>query len=132
MIAYLAKHLTGEDVFGGWDNFERDVMLRTLRVAHEKLQPALIRMRLFSSLGDVIGAEMLALPVRGKTGVELMGGLFSFTEVNMVGVGTIKDRQLVTARIIWTEALFNSPEIVETASTRTNIPLRVIQGGRTF
>jgi hypothetical protein len=120
--------MTGRDVFGGWDNFERDAMMRVFQAAHEKLQPALVRMRLFTGLNEIIGAELLALPFRKQNSheIELLGGLFAFTDLDRVALDRIAYRQLVTARTVWTEH-----EVVPVAELphTLKMPFRVIQGG---
>jgi hypothetical protein len=119
--------LTGTSILDGWDSFERDVIYRTLRVAHENYQPALIRLRLFTELGDIVGGELLALPVErnDRRGIELFGGLFPFTDVSRMAVGRVTSRQLVTTRTIWTEHL----ETSESAPMTSRQPFRVIDGG---
>jgi hypothetical protein len=139
-VDYLnCKTMTGEDAFAGWDNFERDVMGRVFRVAHEKLHPGLVRMRLFSGFNEAIGAEMLILPMRSDDGrsVQLFGGLFCFTEPVRLALNKIVSRQLVTSRVIWTEheGLYPLDGAADYAAPETQLapklPFRVIRGGRT-
>jgi hypothetical protein len=125
----FCQTLTGKDALAGWDSFERDVMMRILRVAHESYQPALIRMRLFTDLNEIIGAELLALPVErnDRRGIELFGGLFPFADVNRMAFNRITTRQLVTTRTVWTEHVDGQGSL----SARTKPALRVIAGGLT-
>lgn len=132
--------MTGLDVFFGWDSFERDVMMRVFRVAHEKLQPGLVRMRLFTNFNEAVGAEMLVLPVAStRTGeIELFGGVFCFTGLEHLALNQIVSRQLVTSRIIWTEHQNDNlssgvlqPHPMPTLP-KHQMPFRVIQGGRSI
>lgn len=127
-------NMTGCDILVGWDMFERDVILRALRVAHEKLQPAIVRMRLFTDLNEIVGAEMIALPVKKRSGddIELVGGLFPFTDLTRIAFEKISHRQLVTTRTIWTEHVSASGDLAPVPKPpKSSTPLRVIQGGRT-
>lgn len=122
--------MTGKDVFIGWDNFERDAMLRVFHAAYSKQQPALVRMRLFTGLNEIIGAELVALPFRSQKSreIELLGGMFPFTELDRLAIDRIAYRQLVTARTIWTEHVAeHAPE----QPLGMKSPFRVIQGGLT-
>jgi hypothetical protein len=122
--------MTGRDVLIGWDSFERDAMMRVFRTAHEDVQPALVRMRLFTGLNEIIGAELIALPFQRPQSreIELIGGMFPFTDLGRTVIDRISHRQLVTARTIWTEHV---PTTSSEPPAVVNTPFRVIQGGRT-
>jgi hypothetical protein len=130
------RTMTNLDVFTGWDSFERDVMMRVIRVAHEKLHPGIIRTRLFTNFNDAVGAETVILPILGNDGktVQLFGGTFCFADFDKIACNYIISRQLVTARVIWTEHQNDNipsglmqPHVMPTSRPAG---LRVIQGGR--
>ncbi len=138
-VDYLnCRTMTGADVLTGWDNFEREVMMRVFRVAHEKLHPGLVRMRLFTNYKEAVGAEMLLLPITSRDGrsIEILGGTFCFTDFDRLALNQIVSRQLVTSRVIWTEHQNdNLPSDIlhpypAPAVPPQQSPLRVIQGGR--
>jgi hypothetical protein len=130
------RTMTNLDIFEGWDSFERDVMMRVIRVAHEKLHPGIIRTRLFTNFNDAVGAETVILPILGNDGktVQLFGGTFCFADFGKIACNHITSRQLVTARVIWTEHQNDNipsglmqPHVMHTPRSAG---LRVIQGGR--
>ncbi len=134
--------LTGQDVLAGWDNFERRVISQVLNIAQIQLQPGLVRMRLFGELSQIIGAEALVLPIRKSAGegqgkIQLIGGVFPFTNPDQLAYSRIIDRQLVTSRTIWTEHMDGSHErMVQESEVLAMQPsigekprLRVIAGG---
>ena len=69
------RELTGGDVFAGWDSFERDTMRRLLDGVTGRLQPAIMRLRLHTSLGQTIGAELVALPLQPEA-ILVIEGVF--------------------------------------------------------
>ena len=99
------ENQTGKDALADWDNFEADVVRKHLTMALTEYQPALVRMRMKTDTGQVVAAEMIALPVqmRASNRVQLIGGLFAFRNVNTIGHNTILGRELISARMIWTE-----------------------------
>ncbi len=99
------ENQTGRDALAGWDNFESDVVRKHLTLALTDYQPALVRMRLKTDTGQVVAAEMIALPIqmRGNNRVQLIGGLFAFRDVGAIGHKAILGRELISARMIWTE-----------------------------
>jgi hypothetical protein len=130
-IAELLHHdPTGWDAMHKWDNFERAIMMRSFDLAMVKYQPALVRMRLITNKRDVIGCELIVLPVLGRNAddVQLLGGLFSFVDPTRLDHVSIIQQELVSVRNIWTEhepgdALLRTIE-------RQGVPLlRVIEGG---
>jgi hypothetical protein len=101
----FGRNLTGCDVMTGWDRFESDVMARHLNTVLNQKQPAVIRMRLSTDRGQVVAAELLALPVkmRGSQRMQIIGGLFPFRAAQSLGHSSIAKQELVAARVIWTE-----------------------------
>jgi hypothetical protein len=126
--------LTGTDALAGWDPFERSVMSKAFAITQERLQPTLVRMRLFAEYNQIIGAELLALPfsVPGRAQVQLVGGIFPFTNPEELAYSKIVDRQLVTSRTIWTEHLEATAVLADepVPVSARHAPFRVIQGGR--
>lgn len=128
-ICELYRHeLTGGDVFAGWDNFERETMRRLLDNVAGRLQPAVMRLRLHTSLGQTIGAELIALPLQPQdgTGIQVFGGLFTFRDISGLDYDAINLRELASARVIWTEPLPGDSLISSGAGFR---PFQVIRGG---
>ena len=126
----LQKQVTGQDALHGFDSFERDVISKTLNLAAERLQPALVRMRLMYTGSEAIAAEMLALPVWDQVtnNVQLLGGLFAFHGENHQPSGLLQRRELVSARVIWTEHE-HGDNLLEHVGRKAPPALRVIQGG---
>jgi hypothetical protein len=131
------SEMTDKDALDGWDAFEKRIIGRVLNVAQIQLQPALVRMRFIAEHSQLIGAEMLALPIRSAASngsrIQLIGGLFPFTNPDEFAYSRVIDRQLVTSRTIWTEHMSADTESVPflTKSDPSERPqLRVIAGGR--
>ncbi len=128
----LQQQATGQDALTGFDKFERDVVSKTLDIASDRLQPALVRMRLVGTDGQLMPAEMPALPVwepaSGK--VQLLGGLFAFKGERDSFKGLLTRRELVSARLIWTEHEHEHGDRLLAQVGRQAPPqLRIIQGG---
>ncbi len=126
----LQKQVTGQDALQGFDTFERDVIGKAFNLAADRLQPALVRMRLMYSGAHVLAAEMLVLPVWDSAShkVQLLGGLFSFKGENDHPTGLLQRRELVSARVIWTEHE-HGDNLLEQVGRSAPLTLRVIQGG---
>ncbi len=123
--------MTGTDALEGWDSFERSVICRSLALTATALQPSAFRMRLGTSKNDVVGTEMVAVPVemRGSSRIQIMGGLFPFCNTETLDYDAIVSRELVSNRLIWTE--HSTPaDIAQYAMQPQPVSLRVIQGGR--
>lgn len=122
------RELTGSDVFTGWDNFERETMRRLLDGVAGRLQPAVMRLRLHTSLSQTIGAEWIALPLQPQngTGIQVFGGLFPFRGNSGLGYDAINLQEMASARVIWSEPLPGDSLISGTSGFR---PFQVIPGG---
>jgi hypothetical protein len=132
------SEMTGKDVLDGWDAFERRVIGRVLNAAQIQLQPALVRMRLIAEHSQLVGAEMLALPIRTastpkeQSRIQLIGGMFPFTDPSDLAYAKVIDRQLITSRTIWTEHMIEETDAVppfQREAVKRPL-LRVIRGGR--
>ena len=128
------ENQTGKDALFGWDNFESDVVRKHLALALTEYQPALIRMRLKTDTGQVVAAELIALPVqmRDSSRVQLIGGLFAFRDANAIGHNAIIGRELISARMIWTEHREQPRRLAATAVARPRgANFAIINGGKT-
>ncbi len=126
----MQTQATGKDALLGFDLFERDVVGKTLDLAAERLQPALVRMRLIYVGAEPVAAEMLALPVWDNAShkVQLVGGLFAFKGEKDHTSALLQRRELVSARVIWTEHE-HGDNLLEHVGRKAPVALRVIQGG---
>ena len=96
----------GEQIFGSWVGFERETVCRLLDGVTEALQPAIMRIRLHTSQGQAIGAEIIALPLLPATGcIQVLGGLFPFCDVHSCRYDAITGEELASARVIWTQPI---------------------------
>ncbi|WP_196502764.1 PAS domain-containing protein [Aestuariivirga litoralis] len=119
----LCEQVTGRDALKGFDHSAHDVMVRLLETSIAKLQPAIVRLRLIGQ-HHVTPAELLVLPVLDtrKNAVQLFSGLFGFNTELIVSGAPLVRRELLSARLIWTEH--------GTAPASDIAPhLRVIDGG---
>jgi hypothetical protein len=116
VCALFGSNLTGKDLFANWDHFETDVIRRHLEITLTRFQPAVIRMRLTTDHEQQLAAELVVLPVQMQNSnrVQLIGGMFPFRPVGSMGHISIVSRELVSARIIWTEHQGTVPTQPET------------------
>jgi hypothetical protein len=135
VCALFNKELTGKSVLEGWDHFESDVISRHLQTTLNQRQPSVLRMRLTTNLGQSVAAEVLALPVqmRGSANTQILAGLFPFRSAQSLAHSSITDRELASARIIWTEHLTPMPMSQQEQQQPIRPTVRhfeVITGGR--
>jgi hypothetical protein len=132
----FSQNLTGHNVLTGWDSFESDVISRHLLTVINQQQPAVVRMRLTTDRDQVIAAELVALPVqmRDSHRIQIIGGLFPFRAAQSLGHAGIVKRELVSARVIWTEHQEPlNPKIPDSAIPPSHHALRsftLIDGGK--
>jgi hypothetical protein len=128
--ALYQNSLTGTDVLAGWGLFERDVISRSLSISHSRLQPCLVRMRLITQTNQTIAVEVIGLPIMaGKNGpIQIIGGVFPFFDAKDHSSTVIARRELVSARMIWTEHEQGNA-LVDAAGRIGQPQLRVIKGG---
>lgn len=135
-ICELYRHeVTGSNMLKGWDSFETDVASRFLGAVIGSQQPCLIRFRLHTDINQIIGAELIGLPMLAAddSTVHILGGLFPFRDVWSMGYGRITGIELSGARSIWTEHLPGDQLLAQTAPQPSNRGFRglhVIPGGR--
>jgi hypothetical protein len=117
VCSLFGMNLTVKDVFADWDHFETDVIRRHLDIALTRFQPAVIRMRLKTDREQQLAVELVVLPVQMQNSnrVQLIGGMFPFRPIVGLGHMTIAARELVSARVIWTEHQGSLPEQPELA-----------------
>ena len=97
------------------------------------LQPCLVRYHLTTDTGQVIGAELLGLPILARNGMRfhIFGGIFPLRDISQLGYGSITALELSAARSIWTEPL-PGDKLVASLNNPPAPPsgLRLIRGGR--
>ncbi len=127
---FFQGELTGKDALAGWENFERSVVDKCLEVTLQRSQPSLVRMRFISTLGNTVAAEMIALPIFSNSlnRVQVIGGFFPFIAQNRNAVDHLVRRELVSARMIWTEHQ-QGDALLDQTGRQAPSHLRVIQGG---
>jgi hypothetical protein len=138
VCALFGANLTGSDVFANWDHFETDVIRRHLEIALSRFQPAVVRMRLTTDRDQQLAAELVVLPVQMQNSnrVQLIGGMFPFRPAAGVGHTVITARELVSARVIWTEhqgTVPSQPDLVfpSVGDRPVTRNFRLIDGGLT-
>ncbi|MFN0191222.1 MAG: PAS domain-containing protein [Aestuariivirga sp.] len=125
------QELTGKDALAGWDKFESATIKRLFDGVVTSLQPCLVRFRLNTTLGQMIGAELIGLPLQARKDVRIhvFGGIFPFRDIDNLGYDGISSLELSGARAIWTEHL-PGDRLVEGLRGPGNAPFKIIQGGR--
>jgi hypothetical protein len=130
VCSLMDRSLTGEDALSGWDSFERNVVSKSFAIAKERKQPCLVRMRFDYVGAPKLAAEMIALPVFDvkRQEVQLFGCLFPLLNGRQFMPATLVRRELVSARMIWTEHETGDALVAQIG--RKAVPmLRVINGG---
>jgi hypothetical protein len=136
VCALFQDNLTTTDALHGWDKFETDVVSRHLLTVINQKQPAVIRMRLTTNRSQTVAAELLALPVhmRGSSRIQILGGMFPFRPASSLGHTAIQHRELVSARVIWTEHSEQDDNIehfpLETRARHYKPMFTLIEGGK--
>jgi hypothetical protein len=105
--ALFRDGLTGQDALAHWDSFERATVQTLYGNVVTDLQPCLLRFRLSTELGTVIGAEQVGLPLLGKNQaqIQILSGIFTFEDLRDHRHERITGVELSGARMIWTEHL---------------------------
>jgi hypothetical protein len=131
------RELTGTNFLAGWDSFETGVISRFLSGVTRNLQPCLLKFRMRTDLDQLIGAELIGLPLLASDHrtVHVFGGLFAFRDIWSLSYGSVSGMELSGARSIWTEHLPGDQLLSQTTETPGNQPFRpfqIITGGRTL
>ncbi len=127
------QKLTSTNALAGWGGFERNTLKQLFDTVVTGLQPCLVRFRLSTDLGQVIGAELLGLPILAKNGTRfhVFGGIFPLRDISQLGYGSVTGLELSAARSIWTEPLPGDRLVAGLDSPRVTPPgLTLIRGGR--
>lgn len=105
VCALFGRNLTSSDVLLGWDAFEASILAAHFDKALTDGQPVIARMRLLTDTGQALAAELVVMPIQARNSgrIQLIGGLFSFREMGKSSHKSIRVRELVSARAIWTE-----------------------------
>lgn len=136
VCALFNRNLTGQNVLDGWDAFESDVISRHLLTVLNQQQPVVIRTRLTTDRNQIVAAELIALPVQMREShrIQIIGGMFPFRAAMSLGHSGITQRELVSARVIWTEheAPLTSvePDSLMPPIRQTMRNFRLIDGGK--
>ncbi|MFO1122932.1 MAG: PAS domain-containing protein [Hyphomicrobiales bacterium] len=130
----LKREVTGENLLAQWDGFDTDVASRYLGGVIRGLQPCLIRFRLQTDLHQMLGAELVGLPLVAADGtsIHVFGGVFPFRDPDLLGYASIDRIEMSGARSIWTEHLPGDQLLAQT-QIAPEAPIRnfhVIPGGR--
>ena len=129
------REMTGCNFLSGWDSFEAGIIARFLGGVVRNHQPCVLRFRLTTDLGQLIGAEMIGLPLLAADlrTIHVLGGLFAFRDIQNLGHGAIAGAELSGARSIWTEHLPGDQLLAQANESPGHRPFRlyqVISGGR--
>ena len=127
------QQLTGTDALTGWNSFERETLKQAFDMVVTSLQPCLIRFRLTTNRDQVVGAELLGLPIHARNGMRfhIFGGVFPFRDISGLGYDGIIQRELSGTRFIWTEPLPGDKLVAGLRNSNTPPGgLRLIKGGR--
>ena len=125
------RELTGTPIMTGWDGFERDTIERLFNGVVRRHQPFILRFRLTSSLGHMIAAEMIGLPIlaRHVKMTHVFGAILPFRDLALLGYDSVTRLEIQSARVIWTEPVpaepLPPPQAADTAKR-----FEVIAGGR--
>ena len=128
------QDVKGNSVVKGWESFEANIARGLLNGVIQKLQPCLLRLRLRTDLEQIIGAEMIGLPLQSNDGksIQVFGGLFAFRDTPSLCYRQITAIELSGARSIWTEHLPGDPlaRQLGKADRPPFQPFQIITGGR--
>jgi hypothetical protein len=128
------EELTGKDVFGQWQAYERDLALRLLDGVVGSMQPCVMRYRLQTTFNTSIPVEMLCMPMRSYDGsaIHVLGSIMAFSDTHVSGHERIARIELLSARAIWTEPLPGDPLAARPGPSlaRPFANFRVIEGGK--
>jgi hypothetical protein len=126
----FGRTMTNGNALSGWETFERKVVGNCLELSLTRLQPSLVRMRFISEHSDVLAAEMIAMPIHNgaQNAVTIFGGIFPFPSEKTGHQRSYPKRELVSARMIWTEHGVGD-QLVDAVGRSAQTRFRVIQGG---
>ena len=129
----FGRELTGTDALPFGDAFEKGTIRRLYQSVHTRLQPCLLRYRLTTDNGTVVGVEQVGLPLlnNAQTDVYVFGGIFPFHDPSKLRHSAITSFELASARTIWTEHLPGDKVLERLSNPQpAHTGLRLIRGGR--
>jgi hypothetical protein len=95
------REVTGTGFLADWPAFERGLIERFLRGVTHAQRQALFRLRLRTDRGQLIQAEMIALPLIPRSGrMQVLGGLFIAESTPALVHTAIADVEVVTASFL--------------------------------
>lgn len=125
--------LTGMPALAQGDPFERETVSRLLDGVVDEHQPFVLRFRLTSTLGMMVAAELVGLPLRARNNAAtyVFGVVMPFREANWRRHDSVTTFELSAARSIWTEPVPGARDITPERSPRANLPhaFQIINGG---
>lgn len=128
------REITGRPVLDGWQRFERGIIERFLNGVIEELQPCVMRFRFHTDLNQLIGVELVAMPVLAADGqIQILGGMFAFRDLYPLAHTAISAMELSGARGIWREHLPGDglhKGQSDSPSAKAFRPFQVIPGGK--
>ena len=130
ICALMNGNQTNKNALAGWDSFEKKIVSQSFAIAQERKQPCLVRMRFIFDGAPILPAEMVALPVLdAKTQeTQLLGGIFPLLNGKPFVAAPLSRRELVSARMIWTEHE-TGDALLEQVGRKPTPMLRLINGG---
>jgi hypothetical protein len=136
----FAHNLTQTRFLAGWPEFETSVLSRMLDTVVSNHQPSIARIKAGSEHGEIIGLELLVLPVTTDRPnvTHLLVALVPFREPLWIGEIPLATFELSKVKTIWTEHASSHASthigaaLTPTSGQTSNRPLfRVIDGGLT-
>jgi hypothetical protein len=126
----MGSSQTGKNALAGWDNFEKDVVSKSLVIAQDRKQPCLVRMRLVLEGTPILPVEMVILPFfdGNLERTQLFAGIFPLLGGRTFLPAPLLRRELVSTRMIWTEHE-TGDALLEQVGRKVAPMLRVIRGG---
>ncbi len=136
-VCKIWKHdLTGHTFMADWDRFERDTVCRLMDNVIASHQPCVARFKAVYEDGEILGVEMLCLPVSAMDGrtTQIMAAVVPFRSPYWLGQNQLARLELSSVRMIWTEHSAQTPkhvpDVVPGNQRKNAKPLfRVIEGG---
>lgn len=125
------RDLTGGDSLADLDTFERATISRFLAGVVDTLQPCVFRFRLNTSERQMIGVEMLGLPMQSGSGdaIHVFGSIFPFRDTSTMTYERITGVELSGARSIHTEHLPGDELVARLRAGSIRRPFQVVKGG---
>ena len=131
------KELTGKRFMANWDQYERENVSRLMDNVIASHQPCVARFKAIYDNGEMLGIEMLSLPVTASSrqATQIFAGVVPFRVPFWLGDTDLVRMELSSVKMIWTEhrddARRDTPAVLAPAQTASDKPLfRVIEGGR--